>query len=90
MLIGVSDQKIGGKNLCVYHTVGTFEGENFYEFRSFVAIRKSFLHKIWERGVLWHSKSEQSVKVFSAKIVLITSFLSRKFPAIHNMSYVVI
>ena len=86
MLVGVSDQKIGGKNLCVYCTVGTFEGENFHEFRSFVAIRESFLREIWERGVLWHSKSEQSTKVFSAKI----GFLSRKFSTIHDMSYVVI
>ena len=36
-------------------------------------------------GVLWHCKSEQSTKVFSAKIVfspICESFLPRKFPAI--------
>ena len=30
-----------------YRIAGNFEGENFCEFRSFVAIRKSFLCKIW-------------------------------------------
>ena len=52
-------------------------GENFSEFRSFVAIRESFLCEIWGHGVLWHSMSEQSTKVFSEKIVfspICTSF----------------
>ena len=55
----------------------TFEGENFCEFRSFVAIRESFLCEIWERGVLWHGTSEQSAKVFSVKIIFFTN--SRNF-----------
>ena len=38
----------------------TFEGENFHKFCSFVAICKSFLHKIWGLGVFWSGKSEQS------------------------------
>ena len=29
----------------------TFEGENLREFRGFVAIRESFLCKIWGRGI---------------------------------------
>ena len=49
----------------LYHIAGTFEGENFREFRSFVAIRESFFHEIWEHDVLWCSKSEQSVQNFS-------------------------
>ena len=44
---------------------------------NFVAIRESFLCKIWGHGTLWHSKSEQSTKIFSAKIVLFTNL--RKF-----------
>ena len=32
-----------------------------------------FSAKIWERGVLWHSKSAQSAKVFSAKIIFFTN-----------------
>jgi len=51
----------------------TFEGVNFREFRNFVAIRKSFLCKILRHGILWHSKSEQSTKVFSAKIIFFTN-----------------
>jgi len=46
----------------------TFEGKNLCEFRGFVAICKSFLHEIWGCDVLRHGTSEQSVKVFSAKI----------------------
>ena len=56
----------------------TFEGENFCEFRGFVAIRESFLRKIWGRGILWHNKSEQSAKVFSdifTKVFSLKSFL---------------
>ena len=41
-----------------------------------LAIRESFLRKIWERGVLWHSKSEQSVNIFHqfAKVFSLKSF----------------
>ena len=54
--------------------------KNFREFRGFV-----FMREIWGRGVLWHGKSEQSAKVFLAKIYfspIRESFLPRKFPAI--------
>jgi len=51
--------------------------ENFCEFRGFVAICQSFLREIWRRGVLWHGTSEQSAKVFSAKIIFFTN--SQKF-----------
>ena len=54
-------------------TAGNFRGVNFREFRNFVAIRKSFLCKILRHGILWHSKSEQSTKVFSAKIIFFTN-----------------
>ena len=50
-----------------------------------MAIRESFLHKIWGYGVLWSSTSEQSAKVFSTKTVFSSireGFLPRKFPAI--------
>ena len=74
------------RHLCIYicpmATVQreTFEGENFREFRRFVAIRE-----IWGRGILWRGKSEQSTKVFSAKIVFFTNL--RKFSAIRYMQY---
>ena len=38
---------------------------------------KVILYEIWERGVLWCSKSEQSTKVFSAKIVFFSLKVSR-------------
>ena len=31
----------------------TFKGENFHEFRGFVAIRESFLCEIWKLGIIW-------------------------------------
>ena len=44
-----------------------------------------------EGGVLWRSASEQSAKVFSAKIVFFTNsqkvFLPQKFPAIRIAIY---
>ena len=65
----------------------TFEGENFHEFRSFVTIRERFLQEIRGHGVLWHSTSEQSAKVFSVKIIFFTNSLPRKFPAIGYIQF---
>ena len=56
---------------------GKLEEENFHKFRGFMAICQSFIREIWGRGVLWHGKNEQSVKVFSMKIVFFTN--SHKF-----------
>ena len=55
-----------------------YSGKHLREktFVNFVVLWK-FLCKIWERGVLWRSKSEQSAKVVFAKIVFFTN--SRKF-----------
>ena len=56
--------------VCQVYTVQreTFEGENFHEFRSFVAIRKSFLHKI--RGMASLAVTPVSnQQVFSARIL---------------------
>ena len=47
---------------------GLSREENFCEFCGFVAIRESFLCEILGYAVYWRSKSEQSVKVFSANI----------------------
>ena len=59
-----------------------FEGEDFHEFRSFVAIRESFLRKILGRGVLWHRSNPQK---FSPRKLYFSpirkSFLPRKFSA---------
>ena len=48
---------------------GKLSREKTCKFHGFVAIHESFLHEFWEHGVLWHSKSKQSAKVFSVKIV---------------------
>ena len=37
----------------------TFEGENFHQFRDFVAIRTSFLCKIWGRGTFGAAKASK-------------------------------
>ena len=49
-------------------------GKTLCEFHGFVAIRESFLHEIGGHGVLWHSKTKHSVKVFSMKIVFFYQF----------------
>ena len=54
----------------------TFEGENLRKSRGFVAIRESFLREIWGMP-LFGGTSEQSTKVFSAKILFSTNL--RKF-----------
>ena len=51
----------------------TFKGEKLHEFRSFVAIREIFFLKFAYFG----GTSEQSMKVFSTKILFFTS--SQKF-----------
>ena len=61
-------------NISKYNTV--FGWENFCKFCGFVAIRESFLWKIWKHGVLWQNKSEQSVNIFHqfAKVFSLKSF----------------
>ena len=58
----------------------TLEGENFCEFRGFVAMYRSFLCKIWECGVFWWYKRTicasflyQFAKVFSLESFLLYS-----------------
>ena len=41
----------------VHWVAENFQGRNF---NGFVAIHESFLCEIWERGVLWRNKSEQT------------------------------
>ena len=36
-----------------YRIAGNFRGRKLREFRSFVAVHKSFLHKIWGHGIFW-------------------------------------
>ena len=48
----------------LYRIAGNFEGENLCKVCGFVAIRESFLHKVWRRGIRWHGEREQYVKSF--------------------------
>ena len=57
---------VWGQDYCIARN---FRWRKFREFRGFVAICESFLREIWEHGIRWHGKSEQSAKVFSAKII---------------------
>ena len=47
--------------------------KTFVNFAVLWLFAKVFLHKIWWLGILWRGKSEQSVKIFSAKIVFFTN-----------------
>ena len=61
-----------------YRIAGNFGGRKLLRISR---IRKSFLCEIWECGVLWRSKSEQSTKVFSLEsFPLYGSFLSLPAP----------
>ena len=53
----------------VYRIAGNFRGRKLSGILRFCGVCESFLHKICEHGVFWRGKSEQSVKVFSTKIV---------------------
>ena len=72
---------------CIPHTIqqNSFEEENFHEFRGFVAICESFLHEIEGMTSFGGDISEQSAKVFPAKILFRESFLPQKF---HTIRYV--
>ena len=75
--------KVVGK--CITVEWETFEGENFREFRGFVAQCKSFLRKIWGVASFGKKKASSSQKFFPRKLYFSQnrkSFLPRKFPAI--------
>ena len=79
--------KVGGAAVdtvtnCTHPTYNTgipysFRGRKLSRISRFCGYSKSFSCKIWGCGVLWHSTSDQSAKVFSAKIIFFTN--SRKF-----------
>ena len=52
--------------------ITSYKGENFHEFRGFIAIFESFLHEIGGCNVFWW-QHQQPIR---------ESFLPRKFPAI--------
>ena len=67
----------------------TFKGENFHEFRGFVAIFESFLCKIWECDLIDAAQASNLWKFSPRKSYfspIRTSFLPRKFPAIWYLS----
>ena len=59
---------------CEYRIAGKFCGRKPLRISQFCGYSQKFLYEIWSCGVLWHSKSEQSTKFFSVKIVFFTKF----------------
>ena len=60
-----------------YRIAGNLRERKLLRISRFCGYLRKFLREIWGRGILWHSTSDQSAKVFSAKIVIFTN--SRKF-----------
>ena len=72
----------------VQYSRETFEGEKFRKFCGFVAIRKSFLRKIWGVASFRTAKVSNLRKFSPQKSYFSTiheSFLPRKFPAIRHV-----
>ena len=68
-----------------YRIAENFRGRKLSRISRFCGYMQKFSLQNLERGILWLCKSEQSAKVFPAKIVfspIHESFLPRKFPAI--------
>ena len=61
----------------VYHCTiqqETFEGENFHKFYSFVAIRASYFHEIWECGVFCMAQASNPQKSYFHQVFSLDSF----------------
>ena len=69
----------------VYCIEENFQGRKFLQIPRFCGYTRKFSLRKLGRGILWHSKGEQSTKVFSMKTVFLPirkNFLPQKFPAI--------
>ena len=76
----------------LYRIAETFEGENFHKFCSFVAIRESFLCKIWGCGTFGAEKASNSQKFSPRKSYILPireRFLPQKFPAIRYFPHTI-
>ena len=60
-----------------YHTAENFRGRKLLRISRFCGYTQKFSPRNLGRGIVWHSKSDQSTKVFSTKNVFFTN--SRKF-----------
>ena len=72
-----------------YRIAETFEGENFREFRGFVAIHESFLREIWGMVSFGAAKASNPWKFSLWKTYfspIHESFLPQKFPAIRYIT----
>ena len=67
----------------MYHIARNFRGRKLSRILQFCG----YSCEIWGRGVLWCSKTKQSTKVFSAKIIYFTN--SRKFSPLKVSRYTV-
>ena len=54
--------------LTSYRIAGTFEEENFHEFRGFVAIRESFLREIWDVAFFGTAQASNLQKFSPSKV----------------------
>ena len=52
-----------------YRMAGNFQRKRLPQISRFCGCSRKFSLQIWGHGILWHSKSEQSAKVFFPKIV---------------------
>ena len=78
--------------LTLYRIAENFRGRKLSRISRFCGYTRKFSPWNLGRGVLWRCKSEQSAKVFSAKIVfspICKNFFPRKFPAIQYVSCMV-
>ena len=57
----------------IYRIVGNFRGRKLSQILRFCGYMQKFSPQNLGRGILWHGKSGQSAKVFSAKIVFFTN-----------------
>ena len=76
-----------------YRIAENFQGRKLLRISRFCCYTRKFSPWNLGRGVLWRCKSEQSVKVFFAKIVfspIRESFLPWKFPAIRYYNVMMI
>ena len=84
-LIQLKGRHLGNRDVQLYHIAENFQGRKLSWISRFCGYTRKFSLRNLGRGVLRHGKSEQSAKVFSAKIgfsPIRGSFLPWKFPAI--------
>ena len=96
IVLFTNSQKFSPLKVSRYTVLGTVRDESIdifavlYMLITTLSICESFLHEIWGHDVFWHGTSEQTAKVFSAKIVFFHQFVKlfslESFPLYNNFS----